>query len=193
MGRGLQADDRNSPDGTSAAPAAPVARDDQGFFKAVQEGDAATVARLLAAGHDANAVDPYGLSALNYAANSGSVTSLKALLASGAKVNYADPWGMTSLHAALKEGHDEAATLLIEAGADVNARTKSGYFPGFSPLHAAVYFAKAGLPVVRLLLERGADRSAKDARGRTALDMARAGGDARMTALLEDGIRANGP
>jgi ankyrin repeat protein len=68
--------------------------------------------------------------------------------------------GATLLHAAAKYGNIEAATLLLDSGADVNARADinpSGV-GGQTPLfHAATQFCDYGLPMVELLLHRGAD------------------------------------
>lgn len=54
----------------------------------------------------------------------------------------------------------EAATLLLDRGADVNARATvdDNGVGGQTPLfHSATQFSDNGLPITRLLVERGAD------------------------------------
>ncbi len=154
-----------------ARPTAP-AQECGTLVDAVIRQDAALVALCLQQGKDVNETDADGLSPLHFAAALGNEDIVKMLLDAGANVNYRDPWGMAALHAALKEGHEAIALALIEHGADVNVRTVSGLYPGFTPLHAAVFFAKTSQPVIALLLKKGALVNAKDDAGRTPLQMA---------------------
>jgi ankyrin repeat protein len=70
--------------------------------------------------------------------------------------------GGTLLHVAAEYGAFEAARLLLDRGADVNARSEvdregtGGQTPIF---HAVSQFRDYGLPVAKLLVERGADLS----------------------------------
>jgi ankyrin repeat protein len=66
----------------------------------------------------------------------------------------------TLLHVAAEYGSMEAARLLLDRGADVNAPGGSGQTPVF---HAVTQFDDAGLPVLELLLQHGADLSVRAA------------------------------
>jgi hypothetical protein len=87
---------------------------------------------------------------------------------------------------------DKLVAVLAAGKADVN-QTRSvapmGEFVGapppnhvYSPLIAAT--KKGSAPMVRALLQAGADRDFKDSDGKTALDYARAANDAELIALL---------
>lgn len=78
-------------------------------------------------------------------------------------------------------GHQAKITdMLIAAGADINAKTDNGN----TALLTAV---KAGKPrTVRFLLERGADASIADAKGKTALDYAKEKQLADIISLLSN-------
>jgi len=129
-----------------------------------------------------------GATPLLRAAKAGDVAAIKLLLAAGALVDLPTATGVTPLLAAAGIGSSgldtraryrteqravEAAKLLLDAGADINARDKSGS----TALHAA---AGAGWnKLVETLAAYHADLFAKDARGRTALDLT--GGEAGST------------
>jgi len=87
---------------------------------------------------------------------------------------------MTPLCVVCQHGNAPVAAALLDGGADINlARPpRHSVLPGFTPLMCAAVANHAG--VVKLLLERGADGTMKNARaargidaGLTALDIAR--------------------
>jgi hypothetical protein len=72
--------------------------------------------------------------------------------------------GATPLHIAAEYGIVDAARVLLARGADVNARSDvdAAGVGGQTPIfHAATQFGDAGLPMLRLLLEHGADLSVR--------------------------------
>ena len=84
------------------------------------------------------------------------LTEVRELLAKGADVNTRGPvTGRTPLIAVLSYGATADAKQLVARGADVNASDKEGH----TPLLAAVIHLDVDL--VRLLLHRGADATAK--------------------------------
>jgi ankyrin repeat protein len=92
----------------------------------------------------------------------------------------------TALSAALSSGHLGIAMYLIERGADVNAADSRN---GLTPLMRAVSGDGAQkqhqlLPVIELLLSRGAAVNARSRDGMTALHLASIAGDAQAIRLL---------
>ena len=72
--------------------------------------------------------------------------------------------GATLLHVAAEYGFLEAARLLLARGADVDARAsvdEAGIGGQTAMFHAVTQFDDAGLPVVELLIEHGADTSVR--------------------------------
>ncbi|MFM2090813.1 MAG: hypothetical protein RLZZ127_1302 [Planctomycetota bacterium] len=143
-------------------------------------GDATALTALLDAGAPAAA-----LGGLLGAAFHGHERLVEVLLERGADPRRADPaTGETALHGALAKANrparDRIVRRLVEAGADVHAATipdaDTGMFMrevrtcGERPLHRAA--AYGSLAVIELLLARGADPAATDARGETPLTWA---------------------
>ncbi len=129
---------------------------------AAESGDTATVAQMLAAGADPNAMGPQSGS-LHVAAFGDHLAIVKLLLANGGNPNLPDVRGFYPLQLAASKGRAQVAAALIAAGADLEAKTKHGG----TALHVA---AASNFPaVVALLLDAGAEIEARDAGGNTAL------------------------
>jgi ankyrin repeat protein len=124
-----------------------------------------------------------GSTPLIRAAKAGDVPAIRLLLAAGANVDLPTLNGITPLMAAAGNGSSgldtrgrykteaqavEAAQLLLAAGANVNARDRTGQ----TALHGAAGWGYNSL--IRTLASNRADLLAKDAQGRTAIDLTRA-------------------
>jgi len=100
--------------------------------------------------------------ALVWASKSGRLAALERLLRAGARVN-ADPYRGTPLIWAAVCNRTEAARWLLDHGADINQKATFGgltHGEGITALHLAAQ--NGHMPMVRLLVERGAGRSIKD-------------------------------
>jgi ankyrin repeat protein len=149
-------------------------------------GDAGRLRELL--GHEpgmakerANSRSADGWPLLHLAAAFADEATVRMLLDAGADVAQVSqtPMRNQALHAVLALSKDAAVTkLLIERGADVNAVQTAGY----RPLHQAAVTDREEL--VRMLLDAGADKSARCDRGKTPADYARERGFAAVTELL---------
>ena len=178
---------------------------------AVRGEDPAMINLLLDAGADINATNAQNMSALNlaltlnlpgvldlllqrgadtkslgprppvhHAVSCGSVESLAVLLRHGADVNASDGLGLTALHEAVCTGRGEIAeALLAVPGIDVNAQRR---FDGYTPLHIAAQ--QGSLPLIRQLVERGANRSITCLKGLNPLQIAERKGFATIQAML---------
>ena len=146
---------------------------------ACDNGSAATVSRLLAAGADPNRARGTGEAPVMTCARTGSVEAVRDLLAHGADPSAVEPWhGQTALMWAAGEGRADAARVLIEHGADVEARSKGG----FTALLIAARQDDGAL--VGHLVAAGADVNAAAPDGTTALHVATVRGHAALAATL---------
>ncbi|KAB5522809.1 hypothetical protein GE09DRAFT_493396 [Coniochaeta sp. 2T2.1] len=127
--------------------------------------------------------------AVKLAARFGAVGLLRLLLARGADLRLQDAAGRTALHWAVRGGFLDAVLAILQhqqqQGVEVDARCALGR----TPLQWA---AKHGhTPVVRILIDCGADPAAESADGRTALHWAASQGhEAVVELLLDAGVDA---
>lgn len=122
---------------------------------ASKAGDVATLRRMVREGHDINARDGRGQTALMRAAHAGRHDAVEWLIAHGADLNHASKFHLTALMLAVVAGHPQIARRLVTAGADT-AITATGA-PGFH--------------------------------GKTAADLAEAGGDTRLAAFIRTHVQ----
>jgi ankyrin repeat protein len=147
---------------------------------------------LLNGGAKPDARDEWGRSPLHYAASSGSYNIAKLLIERGADVNALDADAQTPLHKAVDVSRSKekmfdnyaVAILLLAHGANPNIQDKY-YFR--TPLH---YAARNGaVDIVKEMLERGADPTIRDHKGKTPLDLAREEGHDEIVQILTSHIQ----
>jgi ankyrin repeat protein len=129
----------------------------------------------------ANSRSADGWPLLHLAAAFADEATVRTLLDAGAEVGQVSetPMRNQALHAALALSKDAGVVrLLIERDADVNAVQTAGY----RPLHQAAVSGREDL--VRMLLDAGADKTARCDRGKTPADYARERGHVELAALL---------
>ena len=174
---------------------------DSALLEATAANDIVTAKLLLAKGADANAVQQAGygtgagnLTPLMNAAAEGNAELVRILLAKGANVNAVSaPKGgevkngpialglLTPLHLAVASGSGiEAVDLLLAAGAKINAQDVRG----MTPLMLAVATDRADPRIVKLLLDKGADRGIQSKAGESVNDWAKKFNNAEVTKLL---------
>jgi ankyrin repeat protein len=155
-------------------------------FEAAAAGVRAKVDALVAA--DQGLVRAYsrdGFTPLHLAAFFGNVAVVEFLLSRGAPVNAVsqNPSALCPLHSAVAHRQPqvslEISRALVAAGADVNA-TQHG---GWTALHAAALHGN--LPLVRLLLDAGANPAAMNDTGQTPAALARTKKHKEVIALLQ--------
>ena len=147
-------------------------------LQAVYQGDHARVEELLAAHPE---LDVFEAAAVGRADRLRELIDQDPSLANAWAEDGFQPLGLASFF-----GHTESVRLLLEQGAEVNSASRNDM--KVMPLHSA---AAAGEPearyeIAKLLLERGADPSARQQDDFTPLMAADQTGDERLAQLLED-------
>ena len=143
------------------------------LIMAIQSQHLAMVDALCTFGVDPDV--PYGqhkVSALNYACDRSmrddtvGYKIVDLLLACGADKEFRDRFDYTSLMSATGRDYDQIVRLLLEAGADIHAIMKKS---GETALHVAA--ERTSVKAMKVLLEFGADVTAKNNDGKTSLDL----------------------
>ena len=128
---------------------------------------------------DVNARNSAGTTPLMNAASTGDPRAVRMLLQRGADAKVRTKQNGTALMNAATAGNEEAVKLLLDAGAELNVQDIRSY-------SALLYAAGSDVMpagVVRMLLEKGADRNAKGD-GETATMLAAKRGDCEVARLL---------
>ena len=150
------------------------------FVNHARSGEIDALKQGLADGIPVNGRDSLDQTALLAAISHNSLDEVQLLLAHGADVNLADNAGWTPLHYAAWFGSSSVVLKeLLDHGARIDARNDRGI--------TALYFASVTghEAQVRLLLERGADRSLASNSGYTPLRAAKVKGLDGIVALLD--------
>ncbi len=150
--------------------------------------DYAAVRSAVGMGHDLDARDAYGRTALHYSALLGDSDSIRLLLKAGADVSLTDNYDETALHSAARRLRLESIGLLLDGGVEIDAVNEDG----MSALMLATDHSTERMEadaliaeVATLLLDRGASVNMTDAHGRSALTYAVDRGWMRTAEALE--------
>jgi ankyrin repeat protein len=157
------------------------------LHRAAESGDVEMLRLLLEKGADTNAQRKNGSTPLASAVVFDHTAAVRLLLSKGAKPSIGD----VGLNRAVFQGSVEIVKALLEAGVEVTNR-KDTVFPGFGPtepiLVLACFSYNARPEIVKMLLDRGADPSAKSQQGRTPLELARERGNDAVAQLLAKSV-----
>jgi ankyrin repeat protein len=145
-------------------------------------GDAESVQDLLDAGAQVETVgSATGYTPLIWASGFGDPKAIPMLVEAGANIEAGDGIdGSTPLMHACKTGKIEGMQALLAANASYSARNRVGQ----TPLLAAASHANGSADKIKMLLDKGADKNAKDNSNRSALDLAKARTDSNASAVL---------
>jgi uncharacterized protein len=156
--------------------------DEKSLYTAIENGDQFAVATFVDAGFDVNKHRVSdGQTPLIYASRLGKTDVVRKLLAAKADINARDTANQSALSRSLIERHDDTFELLLnQPGVDVNVKGLNNA----TPLITCV--SRSWQVAVQKLLDSGADISAQDNDGDTALHVAATIKDERILKLLLD-------
>ena len=127
-----------------------------------------TVGMLLTAGANPNIQDVNGMTPLMWAAGVGKPETVQMLLSKGADAKATDKLtGESALMRALRTGKPETVKIIMAANPDITTKNSLGMTPFL------VACAYGDLDKIKMLIDAGADKTAKDSRGWGAIDHAR--------------------
>lgn len=155
---------------------------DFNLFEAARTSNVASVATLLGQNANPNALTSYYYerTPLHIAARNSNLDCVQLLLQNGAKVNSVTDHFLTPLHEAVcvfdRNSGVACIEFLLQNGAKINAQTDKNN----TPLHLAAMFCHHYY--VKVLLEFGADRTLRNAAGKTPLMIAE---DKRFGAIID--------
>lgn len=158
---------------------------------AVEKGFVELTRLLLEAGADPDGLGPYRNVPLVYALGANQLGTARLLLEFGADPNLTNQFGASPFGGICGMGLADLVPLAVANGADLEARTSLGTYEDMTPLMMAA--AAGHARVVELLLEAGADRTARRDSGETAAQLAEEAGHAEVVALLERHKRQPAP
>jgi ankyrin repeat protein len=151
---------------------------------ASQYGNTDAVKTLLSHGARIGDRDNAGRTALGYAVESGVVDACAALVEAGAKIDDRDSTGMTPLMYVGRMGLPGNPMRAIAARSGGSETKKDAI--GEEQIRTEEFLSVAGGRTTRLLLDRGADKNARDKMGNTALMHAAQDGRLTVLGLLMD-------
>lgn len=157
---------------------------DRALISVASRGEAAEVARLIAAGGNVNAQDENRDSAYLVSGARGHTEVLRLTLAHGADLKSTNRYGGTALIPACHYGHVETVREMLKTKVDVNHVNNLGW----TALLEAVILGDGGArhtEIVGLLVAHGAKVNLPDRDGVTALQHAKRRGYASIAAILE--------
>ncbi|KAF7505418.1 hypothetical protein GJ744_000964 [Endocarpon pusillum] len=150
------------------------------MLTAARENRLIIITRLLKAGVDVNAFSGSSPTPLGEAARYGCLEAVQLLLEAGADVNIKDNYGDRPLHAASSV---DVVVLLLERGADIDALGQHNQSVMVRVANKG-WKDKSAEIIVQRLLERGANPTAQDDFGRTALDYSVLEGNKSLVEIL---------
>jgi ankyrin repeat protein len=110
--------------------------------QAAARGDVRVLRRMRRDGHDIDAKDGYGLTALMRAAHAGQREAVQWLVAEGANLDHTSKFRLSALMLAVIGNNDKIARMLVRAGADTSIKGTGA--PGFAGKTAADLAEEAG-------------------------------------------------
>ena len=158
----------------------PLSRRNIALFDAASAGDMKRLETQVQRGVNVNIVDDERWTPLHASADKGHVDAVRLLLKAGADPDAADRDGWTPIHLAARNGHHQVIQVLVRHDAHVDVRTKFGN-------RTALYWAaeKGHVDAVKTLIKLGADVTAQDEDGQTAVHVATSFGHTDVVDLLK--------
>ena len=139
------------------------------------------IKQYLKKGADISETNEAGESVLACALRAGCEReTLILLIENGADIFAVDDEGVSVFDIAITYDNADMVNYLIEQGKDVNETTRKS---GFTALMGAACYGRT--KITKILLEKGADQNAKDAKGFSAVDFARKMNKKSILALFD--------